>query len=359
MVLFLASVILGIVPMAFYSLIVWRLDRWEKEPFPLLLAAFLWGAVPSVLFALVAQFLLGAAPGGDRSPEVTLMSELYGASIVAPFTEELVKACGVLLIFLFFRREIDSVLDGLIYGSMVGFGFSAVENILYFSGQPDAGSLVLLFVLRAFIFGMLHALFTGLFGVGLALGVFSRSAIGRWLWPLAGLALGMATHSLHNYFATLGGAHLLYAIAGVSCGVIWFAVTAGVCLYHENRWIRLHLSEEVDCGVLFAEQALDAADFWKRSRLSGLGNGFAKAWRRHQLLHEATKLAYLKQKAARLGMSSTVSVGIESLRDRVRKLSREDPLAIGGAFQPGRRLPPPLPPIRRTPPPLPGAGGPV
>ena len=353
MVLFLASVFLGIVPMAVYALIVWRLDRWEKEPFPLLLAAFLWGALPSVLFALISQFLLGAVPGGEGSPEASLMSELYGASIVAPFTEELVKGFGVLLIFLFFRHEIDSVLDGLIYGSMVGFGFSAVENILYFSGQPDAGSLVFLFVLRAFIFGMLHALFTGLFGVGLALGYFSRSPIGKWLWPVAGLALGMATHSVHNYFATLGGAHLLYAIAGVSCGVIWFGVTAAVCLYHENRWIRLHLSEEVDRGVLFAEQALDAADFWKRSHLSGLQGGFSRAWKRHALLHEATKLAYLKQKAARLGLSPALSTGIESLRERVRVLSREDPLVATGTIQPGRRLPPPLPPTRRAPPPLP------
>lgn len=352
--LFLASVILGIVPMAVYALVVWRLDRWEKEPFPLLLAAFLWGALPSVLFALIAQFLLGAVPEGEGSPEVSLMSELYGASIVAPFTEELVKGCGVLLIFLFFRHEIDSVLDGLIYGSMVGFGFSAVENILYFAGQPDAGSLVFLFVMRAFIFGMLHALFTGLFGVGLALGYFSRSPAGRWLWPVAGLVLAMATHSLHNYFATLGGAHLLYAIAGVSCGMIWFAVTAAVCLYHENRWIRLHLSEEVDRGVLFAEQALDAANFWKRSRLSGLQSGFANAWRRHALLHEATRLAYLKQKAARLGNSSGTADGIEAVREKVRLLSREDPLAAAGIFQSGRRLPPPLPPVRRAPPPLPG-----
>ncbi len=66
MVLFLASVILGIVPMVVYALVVWRLDRWEREPFPLLLAAFLWGAVPSIVFALVAQLLLGAVPTEPR-----------------------------------------------------------------------------------------------------------------------------------------------------------------------------------------------------------------------------------------------------------------------------------------------------
>jgi RsiW-degrading membrane proteinase PrsW (M82 family) len=165
MTLFLASVVLGIVPMVVYALVVWRLDRWEKEPFPLLVAAFCWGAVPSILFALLAQLVFGSsAPEGG---EVSLLGELYDASFLAPLTEELVKAFGVFLIFRIFHREVDSVLDGLIYGSMVGFGFSAVENVFYFAGQADAGSLILLFFLRAFIFGMLHALFTGLFGVGL------------------------------------------------------------------------------------------------------------------------------------------------------------------------------------------------
>lgn len=345
MTLFLASVVLGIVPMVVYALAVWRLDRWEKEPFPLLLAAFFWGAVPSVFFALVAQLVFGSRATFDGG-EVSLLSELYDASFLAPLTEELVKAMGVFLIFRIFHREVDSVLDGLVYGSVVGFGFSAVENVFYFAGQPDAVSLLLLFFLRAFIFGMLHALFTGLFGVGLAMGRFSAHPVGKVFWPGIGLGAAMATHALHNYFATLGGEHLLYAIFGVTIGILWFGVTAWICLHHENRWIRIQLSGEVERGVLFAEQALAAADFWKRSSLFG-GRG------RHRLLHEATELAYQKQKSERMGEDSDRVERIASLRERVRNLSRADPLVTSGSIRPGRPLPPPLPPTRRTPPPLP------
>ena len=244
MALFLASVVLGIVPMVVYALIVWRIDRWEKEPFHLLLAAFLWGAVPSIIFALISQLALGATPAGPEG-ELSLMSELYEASVLAPLTEELIKGFGLFLIFKFFGKEIYSVLDGLIYGSMVGFGFSAVENVLYFSGQPDLGSLIVLFFLRAFIFGMLHALFTGLTGVGFALGKFSSRLSMKFLCPMLGLGAAMMTHALHNYFATLGGEHLLFAIAGVTCGLLGFAATVTLCLTHESRWIRIHLSGEV------------------------------------------------------------------------------------------------------------------
>ncbi len=353
MALFLASVVLGIVPMVVYALIIWRLDRWEKEPFALLLAAFLWGAVPSILFALIAQLILGLPVTALAEGEISLAGELYQASFVAPLTEELVKGFGVLLIFLIFRREIDSALDGLVYGSMVGFGFAAVENVFYFMAQPDAGSLIFLFFFRAFVFGMLHALFTGLFGVGLALGKFSSNPLGKLFWPALGLVAAMVTHGLHNYFATLGGHHLLYSILGVCGGLLWFGITAAACLYHEHRWIRVHLAEEVERGVLCAEQALDAANFWTRSNLSAVSRGFGLVRRRRALLHEATELAYLKQKRQRLGTDGELETRLVALRERVRQLSGQDPLVLSGVIRPGKLLPPPLPPIRRAPPPLP------
>jgi RsiW-degrading membrane proteinase PrsW (M82 family) len=354
MELFLASTVLGIVPMVIYALIVWRIDRWEKEPFSLILAAFLWGAVPSIFFALIAQTVLAVPPG--EGGEVSLMSELYAASFLAPLTEEIFKGLGLIILFRRYRDEIDSVLDGLVYGSVVGFGFAAVENIFYFWSQPDAGSLIFLFFLRAFVFGMLHALFTGLLGVGLALGKFSSRPLMKFLWPAAGLGLAMFTHALHNYFATLGGAHLLYAVLGITIGMIWFITMIVVCLRHENRWIRIHLSDEVARGVLCAEQAIDAATFSTRSSLSAFSRGFGLVLKRKRLLHEATELAYQKQKRERLGADPAREMRINELRESVRTLSRQDPLVLSGEITPGKLLPPPLPPTRLMPPPLPGRG---
>jgi len=352
MTLFLASIFLGIVPMVIYALIIWRIDRWEKEPFPLMLAAFLWGSVPAVIFALIAQVILSiplVVMGGDQS----LWGELYEASLVAPVTEEIIKGIGLALIFYKFRREIDSILDGLIYGSMIGFGFSAVEDVLYFASMPDAASLAGLFFLRTILFGMLHAFFTGLFGVGLAMGKFSKHTVMKWLWPLLGLAAAIGTHALHNTFATLGEEYVLLAILGYGIGLVWFGLTIAVCLYHENRWIRIHLSEEVERGVLYAEQAIDTAHFWTRSSLSILTHGFAGVMPRRRLLHQATELAYEKQRQLRFGSTPGGDKRLSTLREEVRALSRKDPMVISGKIQPGRRLPPPLPPTRRQPPPLP------
>ena len=100
----------------------------------MLIAAFIWGARPPVIFAIIAQSILGLAVV-DIPENESLLVQIYQVSIVAPVTEEIIKGFGLLAIFYFFRCEIDSLLDGLIYGSMIGFGFSAVENILYFFGQ--------------------------------------------------------------------------------------------------------------------------------------------------------------------------------------------------------------------------------
>jgi len=353
MTLFLASVLLGILPMTLYAFLVWRVDRWEKEPWPLLFAAFVWGFLPSAIFAIIAQTILGLPV--EMSGEPTLMSELYQASFLAPVTEELIKGLGVFLVMRLFARQVDSVLDGMIYGGMVGFGFSAIENILYFVGMPDPASLAALFFFRALVFGFLHAMFTGLIGIGFALGKFTKVPAMRFLWPLLGLGAARFTHAHHNYFATIGGATILYAVAGCATGMLFFLVLIGVCLYHENRWIRIHLSPEVDAGVLFPQQAIDAASFGKRTSLTALSLGFRASRQRHRLLHAATRLAYKKRQRERFGEEWRPGLAgeIERWRAEVRRLSREDPLVVSGKIASGGRLPPPLPPTRSIPPPLP------
>jgi protease PrsW len=349
----LASIFLGIIPMVLYALVVWRLDRWEKEPFHLLLIGFIWGAVPSIVFALISQLAFGL-PEPDPEAPFSLGAELYGASFLAPLTEEFIKGCGVFFIFILFRREIDSVLDGLIYGSMIGFGFAAVENVFYFFGQPDPTSLIVNFIFRAFFFGMLHALFTGLTGVGFALGMFSRNGLMKMLWPLLGLGAAMITHAAHNFFATINGEFIILAIMGVSLGVIWFGVMVAVCLHHERRWIQIHLADEVAAQTLHAEQALDAANLTTRSTILAFFTGKPNCLKRRKLLNRATDLAYAKKRKDRLGGSHQPDGEIENLRREVKELSQLDPLVMTGVIHDRKLLPPPLPPIRRQAPPLPG-----
>src|SRR5512143_48801 len=158
---------------------IYWLDRYEKEPLILLGAAFFWGAVVAAGFAFVFNTISGlgiyALTGsGDVADQAT-------ASVVAPFVEEGLKGLAVLLVFLFFRRECDSILDGMIYAAITALGFAATENILYIYGHGyvDGGwsGLWGMVVIRDVMVAWQHPFFTAFTGVGLAVARLNRSML--------------------------------------------------------------------------------------------------------------------------------------------------------------------------------------
>ena len=107
----LLILIVGILPMIVYALILWWFDRYEKEPLGLLIAAFLWGAIPAVIFSIIAELVLDIPIAYFVDP---VAAGVIGIAVVAPIAEEIFKGMALLLLLLFFRKEIDSPLDGII-----------------------------------------------------------------------------------------------------------------------------------------------------------------------------------------------------------------------------------------------------
>ena len=93
MSVFIFVVGLALVPTLFYILLLWWLDRYEKEPVSLLALAFIWGAVPSIIFALVFEILADfpciRSYGGDSGVGDW---DFLSVAVVGPFIEEGFKA---------------------------------------------------------------------------------------------------------------------------------------------------------------------------------------------------------------------------------------------------------------------------
>ena len=207
------SSLLALVPLA----ILWFLDRRERESPWLFAAAFLWGgliatalALPfnTAFFKLMDEWLahhpmLAVILG----PEASLM---LAAPISAPIAEEFAKALGVLLLFWLLRAEFDNMRDGLVYGALVGLGFTWFEAALYVANvyaKFGVAAYGLQLGARYALFGLGgHAMFTALFGASLGLALQTRRKWLRILAPIAGLCLAIAAHMLNNalpLFATL------------------------------------------------------------------------------------------------------------------------------------------------------------
>ncbi len=320
---FLIILALAFVPMFGYLAILWWFDRYEKEPFGLLLMAFIWGAGPSIILALIAEIVFDIPLQALGSG---LLYEWTSSSIVAPLVEEGVKALALVGLMLFVHREIDSPMDGMIYGGVVGFGFSAVENVLYFLNAYSSGGMgntVYLALLRAVLFGANHAMFTGFTGLGMALSLETRHKGLKALWMIGGFGLAVAAHAFHNTFSTFwgytDGSMPVLATTAIA-DWIGIAVLLGVVVWsyflergHIRRYaqalVNVHFIPQEEIAIL---QSTNRRTF---TRLNALLSG---DWRRWRLLGK-----YYQRITTAAFTWHRMQTGDRGAQERLRRLEGE------------------------------------
>jgi RsiW-degrading membrane proteinase PrsW (M82 family) len=324
---FLLSLAASVGPTALYALAFYWADRYEREPIWLALAAFLWGALPAIAVSLIVELAAGApfvdAPG-------SMAAALVENAVVAPIVEEVAKALALLAIALFMRREFDGVLDGLTYGALIGFGFAMTENFFYFLGAFDEGGFGGLFVLvylRAILFGLNHAFYTSLTGIGFGLGRESGRRLWRTLLPVAGLVAAIGVHSLHNLgssLASVAPAAMLLTLMVAAGGVAVTLLAVALSWQRERSWIRAELAPEV--GVLITDE--DYRGLVERWR-PPVRRSPANASREKRRRHLCVELALSKHRLRTLGAADdpTLPARIEELRHAIAQTYTPAPVA--------------------------------
>ena len=234
------------------AVLVYLLDLYEREPIPLLLAAFVWGAVAATTLSAIGNAGGGIVVARLGGPE---FASRWTAALTAPFVEETLKGIGVVLIVLIARDEVDDVMDGFVYGALCGLGFAIVEDVFYFIAVfgGDVGGVLDGFFVRVIASGLYsHVLYTGLVGMAIGIVTTRRDARPRRerLRP-AGLLAGAAVlgHFLWNspileFFPAQpweGAEWLLIPLATAVKGLpLLLFVVLAVRLAHarERRWLR-------------------------------------------------------------------------------------------------------------------------
>lgn len=322
---FLTSLFFGFVPMFLFAYILYWLDRYEKEPLPLLIGVFMWGVVVAAGGAYLLNTLFGITVFSVTGSEAA--SDLATGSISAPFVEEGLKGMAVLLVFLFFRREFDSILDGIIYAGIAALGFAATENVLYiwrgYTADGWSGLFTLVFI-RVILVGWQHPFYTAFTGIGLAISRMNRSCLVKVIAPMIGLGFAMFTHSFHN---TLAGIPFFGEMTCfIGSFLDWFGVAFMFLVilwanWLEMRTISVQLQEEVQLGLINANQYRTASSALTQffAKLSALGGGhFRVTIRFYQVCAE---LAHKKQQLQKLGDEQGNSQIIQQLRAELASLA--------------------------------------
>lgn len=172
-----------------YLYLVYKADKYEREPYVLVLLVFCWGVFSGILAGLLNS-LLGP-----------YFARLYGSyTLVAAFVEEPVKALGLYALARHRRygREFNTPLDGIVYGFAVGIGFFAMENFYYFLWE---GPWTL--AIRALLTWD-HGVFVAITGLWLGIAKAKRGRV-VLLDLVPGMSVAVFLHMLWNEVITFLG----------------------------------------------------------------------------------------------------------------------------------------------------------
>jgi RsiW-degrading membrane proteinase PrsW (M82 family) len=321
------GLLLALPSAAVYAALIRLLDRYDPEPGWALACVFAWGAV-------FATGVSAAASSGTgplvREVQGVLPERAAALVLGAPFVEELTKGLAVAGLLAFLRREFDGAVDGVVYGTLAGIGFAAVENVVFFARASAQGTeaLTFAFVLRSVLTPWTHPLYTSLTGLGLGIAREATRPAPRVVAPLATFVIAVALHALWNAGLVASG------YAGVPLGALLFPlwvylvatfVTLVLSLVErKGALLRHYLEQEVARGTLTADELAFVSRPWARGAARrGPGGLTARAF-----VRTAGRLAmahWHADRAAREGSLSQSGARLQPLRDHLAALRAQLP----------------------------------
>jgi RsiW-degrading membrane proteinase PrsW (M82 family) len=339
----LEALFIPLIPALGINLLVNFIDRYEREPWYLRLAAFLWGAVIAIPPSLFIELNVDAILQHALGPNAGIMASSFLQGLNAGVTEETIKGLGLLLLFIALRDQFDNVTDGIVYGALIGGGFAMVENFVYFA-ENGKNFLVLLIVGRVILGWLSHSTFTICFGA--ALGYVRHTRV-RWrqiVIPLLGFFASITLHTVFDFVDFFASKMALASPNNPS--VAFFSLTAIIgdyippfvaqviilyilikALAHEGAVIREFLADEVSRGVVRVDEYVLLQNSFQRTkqerrvlRLSGV-----KQWLHVKALYQTEiGLAFRKW---HVSMGDKPKLGYrqpeDAYRQRIKRLRQE------------------------------------
>jgi RsiW-degrading membrane proteinase PrsW (M82 family) len=279
------------------------IDHWTRIPGRLAVSAFLWGGFAATFFV--------AIPGNGALSDIyaksvsAIFAEEWGAALSAPFSEEIGKGVGVLLLMAIASRVFRTPFDGFVVGGFVGLGFQILEDVLYVVnsalqsfGGDEIATVIQITVVRGLTGLISHTFYTAIVGTGLVFLIGTTRTAPRRALGLSLMLLSMLIHGMWDAMGPIGEVvglpsvvvMLVVSVIGLASVVTTFRLAAS----RERDWTRELMAPEAERGIITPEELTvitgsrkDRRRYLKAARHTGRG---ARSATRH-LLDAASELA--------------------------------------------------------------------
>lgn len=208
---------------------------WPRAGFWWVAASFLWGAAVSFLVVMIAGL-----------PLLELMDNLGWTFVTASFggayPEEIVKALGVAVILLSFRR-LNRPWHGFITGALIGLGFEVFENLLYgtfgalLHPNSDLAGVLQMWASRVGLGPGLHVLFTAFAGWGVGLALFAAGRSLRWRWAVA-VGWTLIAFALHFAWNLMWESTVAQVVTMIVVGLVMYPLAIWLYIHCHRRAVR-------------------------------------------------------------------------------------------------------------------------
>lgn len=213
---------LATLPGLLLSYVIFRVDKYEREPLVPLLLCFVLGAAVTFPALEIEKWAFQHLRPYEKSYGVIVLT----AFVVVALNEEVFKFM-VLRLFPFSRPFFNEPLDGIVYSVMIAMGFATMENIA-FANRFGLETVLL----RAFTAVPAHLVFGIVAGYYAGLAKFNPERRNRLLWQ--GFCFAFLLHGVYDFLILQSWSEWLMVLATVSLYL---------CLFYCNDLIKEHLDK--------------------------------------------------------------------------------------------------------------------
>lgn len=216
---------LAVTPCIAIGLFIYWRDKFDKEPFNLLILSF-FGGIGSVV---PAYFISNGLEDILLSNEQPYLFEMALDAFICTALAEEASKYFFLRLLAYNNKNFNEPFDGITYSVMVSMGFAMIENLLYVLGNANAGITIAL--TRMFTAIPAHAVFAIIMGYYVGMAKYKEH---KKTYLLLGVLAATLAHGFYDFFIFIQNIPFIYigAFASLIYGIV---LSAKAIRLHRNN----------------------------------------------------------------------------------------------------------------------------